>query len=812
MRKGMRYSSSAISFIFMMTLPFIAQSQHASISGTVYDAQTKEPLAFATVSILNTTEGTTTDESGEYVFQLRPGEHRILFRFLSYNDTLLTIQLKANEHKELDIYLHPDTLQMKEFTVSANRVAKKIQNLARQRNEQNEQLKSFEADVYKLAILSSIGETDSTGKPKSKPIAFSERKSVIYYRASPERFTEQVEAHRASENFFSEYDFFSTGGGPLNLNQDEVSVSILSESVSVVGPVSEHAGEFYDLYERKAGKEWPDGTTEVYFKPVKKNQPLFSGSIWLDEESASILGIDVRLNDYTNTHTGTFSIKNIRYRQFYKKTGRFWLPHKTVLTAVVDFIGKGKPILYRDEWTWTGHRINIPVEDGDDISLNTIIVPVNSDEKGEAFWKDVQQEVDNGNLDDFDKAKSYKEDNMALLFGMKAMRSVFEMPVWLQNSYYTNFSDFYHFNRVEGHYAGIGLRTPFEPDYDYRIAAGYGFGNKSISYKISGLHYVKGSFFAPEFIYHKETVPQFQDYEYNRTPIDFFETQQTLNALMTGGGGINYFEREGFEAGFRIRFATESFLRALYTNENHHVLKTTTDYNVFGNDLSGFRLQNNHPLYPAQEGRVRGLYLQLHHDTRQYQQTQFLRDYNIRRFGWLSDIIVENGISGWNSGFNFTRYRVGLKFYWPVFTSHFFQTDITFGASDTGTPHQRIFSYNGFVVDDYVRYRPFNTINYKEPVGYRVSEIRIRYKFGTSLTRKLPVDFLAKSGIKISAFATFGVIDDKPGLDPVLPYSKAHTQAELGIAVSRIFGFFYTEFSRRIYGNYGSAIGFTARF
>src|SRR5690606_27383837 len=105
---------------------------------------------------------------------------------------------------------------LEDVTVSADRVAKKVQKLAQIRNEQKEGLQSYQADVYKLAILSSVPENRAYDAEEADPIAFSERNSTIYYTASPERFTEQIEAHHASENFFSEYDFFSTGGGPLN--------------------------------------------------------------------------------------------------------------------------------------------------------------------------------------------------------------------------------------------------------------------------------------------------------------------------------------------------------------------------------------------------------------------------------------------------------------------------------------------------------------------------------------------------------------------------------------------------------------------
>ncbi|MGB0348149.1 MAG: hypothetical protein ACPGGA_11730, partial [Balneolaceae bacterium] len=162
--------------------------------------------------------------------------------------------------------------------------------------------------------------------------------------------------------------------------------------------------------------------------------------------------------------------------------------------------------------------------------------------------------------------------------------------------------------------------------------------------------------------------------------------------------------------------------------------------------------------------------------------------------------------------FDYNRYRIGLKFNVPVFSSHFIQTDLVLGASDGGTPSQRLFNYNGFVMDDYVRERPFNTVSFKEPVGNRVSVLKVKYKFGSSITRKAPIQFIQKSGIHLATFITVGTVDKAASLEPILPYSKSQTQAEIGLAAFKIFGFLYAEYSLRIAGDFGNSVGFQILF
>jgi len=785
-------------------------AQKGTLSGTVFDAISGETIPFANIQKEGTLTGTYTDEGGKYILQLEPGTFTLKFSSLSYLDTLITITIKANELKILDLSLAPDMLLMDEIVVSADRVTRKVQELALNRGKLNEGLKSYTAEIYKLAILGS-NQINKDGISTFSPTAFSERATIVKHILKPERFTEIIIANRASKNFFSEYDFFSTGGPPLNLNQELVPLSVLSEDITVVGPISKRAGRFYELSDSPADSSWPEGTIMISVEPKFDNRPLFMGSIWFDELSSTILGIDVTLNDYASTSNGIFSISNLRYVQNYKKIEEYWLPNETSLSAQLRFLGSSNPIIYTDEWKWDNHSINPNNLRAEDLELNTSLIRPNAHKRKEVFWDSLSTRSSNDNSIYLPEAKSYTEKNRTLRLGMSVMSNFFRLPYQLERFYLTNLSDIYHFNRVEGHYLGIGVRTPIHSDYDYRIMTGYGFSNKQFNFKIKAHHFIPRTAFAPDFTLQDQISVQYQDYEYNRTPLDFYDFRQSSSSVLFGNIVNNYFQRKALQVGLRYRFDIESFIRILYVDEEHTRVKSTTDFSFFG-EIDPDLFPNNDINYPAQNGEIKGLSLHIHHDTRKYLRTQFLRDYNLRDFGWLIDGKLEKGITKWGSDFEYNRYRIGLSVNIPVFSSHFIQSEIITGASDSGTPNQRLFSYNGFVLDDYVRVRPFNTVSFKEPIGYRTSVIKVKYKFGSSITRKSPFSFIQKSGIHLATFFTIGVIDNKASLEPLIPYSKAETQAELGIAAFKIFGFMYVEFSRRLIGNYGNSLGLTVLF
>lgn len=253
----------------------------------------------------------------------------------------------------------------------------------------------------------------------------------------------------------------------------------------------------------------------------------------------------------------------------------------TKLSATLDFLASAKPIQYLDEWAWSGHEVNPKLSLGA-LDLNTSVMVAGSHRKSGTYWDSVSTAAANDNLSYLDKAKTYTEKNRTLRLGMSVMSNFFRLPYELERFYLTNISDIYRFNRVEGHTLGLGIRTPVHPNYQYRAVTAYSFGQKDWTYTLSGLQFIPGTAFAPEIIVQKDVVQQYQDYEYNRTPLDFFEFRHTLAQLLDSEPVNNYFLRKGIASGFRYRFDIESFFRVLYLNESHSALLTTTNKNLLG--------------------------------------------------------------------------------------------------------------------------------------------------------------------------------------------------------------------------------------
>ena len=86
-----------------------------TISGTVIDGKTKEPMRGATIRLGDTTQGTTTDEMGRYQLTLPIGVHVLSFSFVNYEEKV--IDLAAYENGVIDVVLEETPVYLDEIVV-----------------------------------------------------------------------------------------------------------------------------------------------------------------------------------------------------------------------------------------------------------------------------------------------------------------------------------------------------------------------------------------------------------------------------------------------------------------------------------------------------------------------------------------------------------------------------------------------------------------------------------------------------------------------------------------------------------------------
>ncbi|MFU8812677.1 MAG: DUF5686 family protein [Balneolaceae bacterium] len=833
---------------FLLPLNSQAQtsSEWAQISGVVFDVEENLPLPGAHLQIAGTSMGTRTDEEGRFQLHVHPGQVQLIVSFIGMRADTLSLDLEPQEQITLRFELSPVVGQSDEAVVFADRVAQRVRELAELRNERRKQLKNYIVRVQKLGILYETrkGESEpitlasSSNFPinnagnRSLPddsleaIGFSER-VVEQIFVAPRTFTENAIARRSSDNFFAENEIFSTGGEPLDLNEESVMVNILGEVKTIVGPISRNAGNFYWLNEEPAGDEWPEGTIRLTLEPKTNRRPLFEGEVFINDEENIIIGMNLRLNEAGDVFTGFYSASEFHYKQRFEQIEGFWLPARTEVQTKVGIIGFRNDFVYKENWTYTGYEINTDKADEKETPLSGRTVAADAGNRSPEFWDRVSQNYTQPeDLEELEKAQSFEETRGLLTFSMDMTGRYLRSGDDLKRFYISNFSDFYRFNRVEGHYLGIGLRTPtINRNHTYKATGGIATGANVWRYNLEALQFLPGGVFGLEGSVYKRTALQFVDYPYEVGPLNMDELRYTLTHGIGGDDPRNYFEREGFSGGFRLRFREQFFIRANFMREDQRFMPITTTGTFFNSlEVGGGLDPNLNPntgvlpeAFANQDGmagfnpgRFSGFEFHFKFDNRQFRLPGLFRDYKVRQFGWYTDHLATWSDSqfGASAGFNYFKYRSAIGMRIPLFDSHYIFADLFVTGSDNPLPAQMQFASNGFFIEDFLRRRPVLTLGFNDAVANRTSVARLEYFLGSAFTQPMPFRAIRQSGMQMSMWVSGGVRHADDNLAPVVPWeSNNQEHLEVGVAVFRILGILQVEGAFRVMGDGGSATG-----
>ncbi|MBD0375243.1 MAG: carboxypeptidase-like regulatory domain-containing protein [Flavisolibacter sp.] len=107
-----------ITSLFLLLLFIVRAYAQGVVSGTVVDADTKQPLEGASVFAQNTSLGTITKKDGRFQLALNKGGYELVISFTGYQSKRMNIA--AAEDKNLDIELQKEDKTMSEIVITAS--------------------------------------------------------------------------------------------------------------------------------------------------------------------------------------------------------------------------------------------------------------------------------------------------------------------------------------------------------------------------------------------------------------------------------------------------------------------------------------------------------------------------------------------------------------------------------------------------------------------------------------------------------------------------------------------------------------------
>lgn len=111
-----------ITLFLSFLLPLFTAAQTGTIRGFVYEEGSGEPVIFTNVYLQGTTYGSATDVNGYYsITKIAPGDYTLMVTYLGYDTLRKAVTVKKDQILSESLYLRKGAIQMKTFTISAEK-------------------------------------------------------------------------------------------------------------------------------------------------------------------------------------------------------------------------------------------------------------------------------------------------------------------------------------------------------------------------------------------------------------------------------------------------------------------------------------------------------------------------------------------------------------------------------------------------------------------------------------------------------------------------------------------------------------------
>ncbi|TXD49846.1 DUF5686 and carboxypeptidase regulatory-like domain-containing protein [Polaribacter sp. IC073] len=596
-----------ITFIFLLCSAF---AMNAQIKGNVTD-KNGEPLSFVSVYLNKTVTGTTTNDNGDYILNLKkPGKYTLVFQFIGFTTLKKEVNV-ASFPLKLNVVLEEENVQLQEIVIStkdnpANRI---IRNVIKDKDKNTDKYANYTAKFYSrgLTRIKDAPEKffgQSTGDfgggldtTRSGIIYLSETFSNISFQKKPKKFKEKIVASKVSGE---------DNGVSFNRAEDS-NIDLYENSIAVfnglISPISSNAfsyynyklvGTFYDKNEKLINK--------IQLLPKRKNDRVFEGFIYIVENDWALYGTDVTA---TGAQVNIPVVNSLKLKQGYNYSEEIkgWI----LISQTIDFdisIFGFKPS-GKFSYTYSDYNFN-PTFTESTFTNEVLSFEKNATKKDTLFWNKLRpvpltkEEVTDYKIKDsikvLRKSKKYLDslDAKGNKFGL--LDPI--MGYTFRNSY-EDWSFSYNgpllktgFNTVQGFNTGAGFsyfKSLNETGkwWSAGVNATYGFSDKRIrptvyfSKKWNNIS--RPRLYATVGI----TTPQFNE----RKPI--LKLNNTFSSLLNNYNYLKIYEKQAAEISYSQEFKNGIYVSGSLAYAKRKPLFNTTDFSWVSHDKNGGYTSNN---------------------------------------------------------------------------------------------------------------------------------------------------------------------------------------------------------------------------
>jgi hypothetical protein len=339
-----------ISILIGIFLSHSAWTQY--VNGYIYN-QKNEPVSFASVYVKNTTIGTTSNQRGFYLLDLKPGKYILVIKFIGYTSQEKEIVLEQGQKLRLDVTLEEASQELYTLDVVADKkdLAKEIMGKVRDNRKQFlDNVTNFKCTTYIKSSIEKefmvVSDTSNLTKEvsfenflKRQPLNLIESISETYFDA-PSKYQEVILAYRdyadtkegdMSESGNSmtigvsfeygepsvlpeafegenEYIFYTDAqSAELNFYNNLIEFPKVSEK-PLLSPIASTSNLSYTYNYVSAFYEKGKKIHEISVKPIFNQEALFKGSIFIEDSTWALVAVDLSVNKSALRYCNEFNI------------------------------------------------------------------------------------------------------------------------------------------------------------------------------------------------------------------------------------------------------------------------------------------------------------------------------------------------------------------------------------------------------------------------------------------------------------------------------------------------------------------------
>ncbi len=487
--------------ILLFLAGFSGFGQSYTISGKVFDSESKEPLPFVPVIIKGTTVGATTDFDGNYSITTSATGDSLVASYVGY--IKISRALRRGENQTVNLPMVLQGVNLLEVVVKAgenpahriirNVIAnKKYNNKRRLDAYQYESYNKVEFDLNRIPkemrerkifkpiqfVFDNVDSLNSGEKP-SLPIFITESLSDLYFRSNPDLKKEVIKASKITG---IENTSITSVMGDMYQNINVYDNNILVFGKDFVSPISDNGFFYYKYYLEDSLFIGNTRCYQIRFKSKRPNELCFSGNMWIADTTWAVKRLEMSIPKDANINF----INAANVVQEFARIDSTWMLSKDRL--VIDFsMYKNQVGVYgRKTTSYTDFVINQPKEPKFYEFGDKIVVEDSAMKKSDAFWD--QHRHDSLS---FREKKIYKMiDTIKTLPVYKTWVDIFTIFVSgykvVNNFEIGPYFNLVSYNRVEGLRTRFGGRTSskFSRWYELQGYVAYGFKDEKFKYSV----------------------------------------------------------------------------------------------------------------------------------------------------------------------------------------------------------------------------------------------------------------------------------------------------------------------------------------